>query len=63
MPLVGGAGLLVELVQRASVPESTIYDELWAVEIERDRVGGVSLERDCVGSGSGGEGDDAFGCI
>lgn len=63
VPLVGGAGLLVEVVQLAAVPEPALDYELGSVGVECDAVSGVGLELDGIDSCFGSQFDYAFGCI
>ncbi len=53
VPLVGGLGLLVELMQAAAVPQPAVDFELRPVDVHGDGVGGIGLDLDSVGAGVG----------
>ncbi len=59
MPIVGGIGGLVELIQRLAVPQSALDLEDLLVAVQRQGVGGVGLQLDGVGAGFGGDLDGA----
>ncbi|MNJ36513.1 hypothetical protein D3C77_313040 [compost metagenome] len=51
MPLPGGIGLLVELVERGAIPDGALIDlEILVVAIQGDGVGRIGLDLDGIGA-------------
>jgi len=54
-------GFFVQVVKRATVPQATVNAKVFRVAVQRDGVGAIGLQFDCVGPGLFGGFDDLEG--